>query len=358
MTHFHGAAKVAQTCKQSVKQADTGYGAQHPGEPSLLNEKIAMTINVTLGDEALYLAATNEVESRSQNPALWAKSMALANGDEAKAKYIYIKLSVLMKKRESQTRDANASISKNSAPPTASTNERSSGYSTNDLIPVTIYAGEVKKHIVDIIEEIKRGALRGQCIDERWYVSAVELEAVRKVLSSRVASPPLTSMSNCSLSRALPSNTATNPAGPTNSSPLTDTKLKLEASPTHSDLGHPAKNAGSSAASPRSVESSFRRMFEGDAGLGVTYWMWGMLGGFAFYVSVAVADSSSLILLILIAAMLYHAVVLVGLYRAATKYAGAAIWSALAKIVVVFGWLFELATLSMVVAIAKNAALG
>ena len=47
-----------------------------------------------MGDEELYLKATNEVEGASKDPALWAKAMALADGDQDKAKYQYIKLRV------------------------------------------------------------------------------------------------------------------------------------------------------------------------------------------------------------------------------------------------------------------------
>ena len=47
-----------------------------------------------MGDEELYLKATNEVEGDSKDPALWAKAMALTDGDQDKAKYQYIKLRV------------------------------------------------------------------------------------------------------------------------------------------------------------------------------------------------------------------------------------------------------------------------
>ena len=47
-----------------------------------------------MGDEGLYLKATNEVKGDSQDPALWAKAMAIAEGDQDKAKYQYIKLRV------------------------------------------------------------------------------------------------------------------------------------------------------------------------------------------------------------------------------------------------------------------------
>ena len=47
-----------------------------------------------MNDEELYLKATNEVEGDSKDPALWAKVMALAGGDQDKAKYQYIKFRV------------------------------------------------------------------------------------------------------------------------------------------------------------------------------------------------------------------------------------------------------------------------
>ena len=47
-----------------------------------------------MSDEELYLEATNEVEGENKNPGLWAKVMALSEGDQEKAKYKYIKLRV------------------------------------------------------------------------------------------------------------------------------------------------------------------------------------------------------------------------------------------------------------------------
>lgn len=47
-----------------------------------------------MSDEDLYLIATNEVEDKDRNAALWAKVIALAEGNKDKAKYQYIKLRV------------------------------------------------------------------------------------------------------------------------------------------------------------------------------------------------------------------------------------------------------------------------
>ncbi|MDO9584408.1 MAG: hypothetical protein Q7J24_15055 [Desulfomicrobium sp.] len=45
----------------------------------------------TINEDELYLQATNEVNEGNQDQALWAKCMALCEGDENKARYKYIK---------------------------------------------------------------------------------------------------------------------------------------------------------------------------------------------------------------------------------------------------------------------------
>lgn len=57
------------------------------------------------GNEQLYLDATNEAEGKNRDPALWAKVMALSEGDEAKAKYKYINLRVESLHREKERKE-------------------------------------------------------------------------------------------------------------------------------------------------------------------------------------------------------------------------------------------------------------
>ena len=59
-------------------------------------------------DESLYLKATQETEGTERIDALWAKSMTLAEGDEKKAKYSYIKLRVEQLKRQSVSNETAA----------------------------------------------------------------------------------------------------------------------------------------------------------------------------------------------------------------------------------------------------------
>ena len=48
----------------------------------------------TPDDKQLYLDATHEVDSGTQDPALWAKAMTLAEGDQEETKYHYIVLRI------------------------------------------------------------------------------------------------------------------------------------------------------------------------------------------------------------------------------------------------------------------------
>ncbi len=45
----------------------------------------------TPNDKQLYLDATQEVDSGTQDPALWAKAMTLAEGDQEKARDDYVR---------------------------------------------------------------------------------------------------------------------------------------------------------------------------------------------------------------------------------------------------------------------------
>ena len=63
------------------------HEAVSKNEVSMNNNANLMGIN----EDELYLQATQEVDKSNQDQALWAKCMALCEGDEGKAKYKYIK---------------------------------------------------------------------------------------------------------------------------------------------------------------------------------------------------------------------------------------------------------------------------
>jgi len=86
----------------------------------------------------------------------------------------------------------------------------------------------------------------------------------------------------------------------------------------------------------------FLRLWRGDVGLAISYWVFGVLGGFLWGIAFEMLDvqNGSVGTFLLLAGMCgYYAVVYVGIWRAAEKYTGKKIWAVLAKCAVVLGGL-------------------
>ena len=82
------------------------------------------------------------------------------------------------------------------------------------------------------------------------------------------------------------------------------------------------------------------KLWNGDAGLAKSYWLWGVAAGFVWGIALGVTkpvpgSASAQILLSLIAA--YFVFAYVGIWRAANKYQGKKAWVTLAKFAVVLG---------------------
>jgi hypothetical protein len=73
--------------------------AMNQSEKIMTSNDFSMNFD-TINEDELYLQATKEVDEGNQEQALWAKCMALCEGDENKAKYKYIK------ERVERSRDA------------------------------------------------------------------------------------------------------------------------------------------------------------------------------------------------------------------------------------------------------------
>lgn len=85
--------------KQHVSTQDSV--AMNKNEKNMSSNDLPINSDMINEDE-LYLQATKEVDEGNQDQALWAKCMALCEGDEGKAKYRYIKerVSRLLKEKE------------------------------------------------------------------------------------------------------------------------------------------------------------------------------------------------------------------------------------------------------------------
>ncbi|SDW96693.1 sodium/calcium exchanger protein [Thiocapsa roseopersicina] len=128
-----------------------------------------------MSDEKLYLEATNEIEGENKDPALWAKVMALAEGDQGKAKYQYIKLRVeqLANKKEDEK-----PLFKNKIVDEFQL----------DYMPAAEFSKIKSIPEMKVIEMIRDGFYAGQVKDDVWFVSRDEVggpQEKNKLLQTR-----------------------------------------------------------------------------------------------------------------------------------------------------------------------------
>lgn len=116
-----------------------------------------------MSDENLYLEATKEVEGENRRPDLWAKAVALSEGDKEKAKYKYINIRVEQLASKAQ--------------------ERRSGLAEEpldpfliDYIPIQQFSRLKKIPEEKIVKMIRDGFYIGRLKNEQWYVSREEIE--------------------------------------------------------------------------------------------------------------------------------------------------------------------------------------
>lgn len=87
-----------------------------------------------------------------------------------------------------------------------------------------------------------------------------------------------------------------------------------------------------------SVEKLLEDLWNGNLGLAMTYWVYGVLGGIVWGVAItalAPEPETKLIKLVWFAFAAYYLVVYVGVWQAANKFVGSKVWAILAKFAVV-----------------------
>jgi hypothetical protein len=103
------------------------------------------------------------------------------------------------------------------------------------------------------------------------------------------------------------------------------------------DQGGTAEEPDREAAAPEPEEGFLSRLIGGDLGLAKTYWVYSVLGGVvASLFSRSITSPAALAWFVLILAV-YQVLVSIGIWNAAGKYTGWAIWAVLARIAVVIG---------------------
>ncbi len=91
--------------------------------------------------------------------------------------------------------------------------------------------------------------------------------------------------------------------------------------------------------------SPIKKLMNGDFGLPVTYWVFGVVATNTLgFVITLILESTNLLtyLLIAIFAIFYYVIILVGVWRASNKYKGPKIWENLAKTAVVLSIVYTI----------------
>lgn len=99
------------------------------------------------------------------------------------------------------------------------------------------------------------------------------------------------------------------------------------------------------------------QVWRGQAGLAKTYWGWGLLGGLLWGVTLsAVTPGSLAAILALLVFAAYFVIVNTGIWRAASRYQGMAVWAGLAKVAAVIGFVTIAAVVLAVASAATDTA--
>jgi hypothetical protein len=81
----------------------------------------------------------------------------------------------------------------------------------------------------------------------------------------------------------------------------------------------------------------FRRLWQGEVSLAMTYWVWGALAGFVAMILAAIVSETAPLLGLLLGPVMigYYVFIVIAIWRSAGRYPGPRVWAALAKIMVV-----------------------
>jgi hypothetical protein len=238
-------------------------------------------------DETIYLKATNEVEGDLRDPALWAKSMAICDGNKQKAKYQYIRFRVEILKVE-QNKEYQ------SEPPCEIEN--------------SIYDEKKQKEKLTI-EALKiKGYLANKNTDDSWNIFEPQ-DFLRTIHNDQ----SFYEYASKILIDTLPQNNNFDQ----------DTKSNRH----YSSISHSHKNI-----------NYFTKLINGDFGLAKTYWLFGVVVGVVTQLIIIAVPSRPLFLILFFGFRIYEVPLLIGIWRASNKYIGNEFWSGISKFAVVVAW--------------------
>ena len=260
-----------------------------------------------MGDEEIYLLATNEVEGTQKNQALWAKVLTLTEGDLEKAKYQYIRLRVPQLAKEYK-----------SVKPSPMTLSFVYDYNVNTQINEIyrlVYEGKTDREIAEIFT--KQRVINLGRNDYIW--TDEEIASIRRDFRLDTSTPLVIT------------------------------------SPQQADVEGPLEFL--------ELSNSFAKLIDGNFGLAKSFWVFGVLVPFVGNILVSIVISSSgkaeypgviavYWLVFMVFSTFYELVAIISVWQAANKYRGPRLWAILAKSVMVlwgimlpFMWLVVILTI-------------
>ncbi len=242
-----------------------------------------------MSDEELYLQATREVDEERKESALWAKVMALSEGDQKIAKYKYIKLRVEQLTIEN--------------------------------------ANQKKKVSEDLTKQVSEDLLRKR--EEAIPDAIALLENINKIPERTIAGWTINEPDGSRLYLK-------NDEALIRYSSRFSHGRELTQKNTENDF---VLDEEGNIVEPDDRKPFFARLVSGDYGLAKTYWLYGFLVSVIVEIIARVITSPEILIVILVGYTAYIIPVFMGVWRASDKYAGPEVWAVLAKIIVVLNCL-------------------
>jgi len=290
-----------------------------------------------MNDEAYYLDATNEFEQGDRDKALWAKLVTLAEGDEKKAKYQYIK-----------TRAERLAEARSDSEPIIP--QKIVDSFELEYMPVSVFA-EAKGLIeTKAIEMIKDGFFAGQIRDGLWYARRSELAQgdISKPKPVKLGITPNASNSNQSL---IPVSVFADAKEMDELKVVEMIRDGFYSGRIIDEVWHIDSMAMQSKPENKlGVHGLLDRLVSGELSLPVTYWVFFVLMNLIIKFSInglVVTKNVGAATLLLMIGIVYNIPVMIGLWRAAVKYKGPSFWKVLVQIAVVLGVFAQLMNLTI-----------
>jgi len=255
-----------------------------------------------MGDEQYFLKATNEVTSGTQEPALWAKAIAISEGDVHKAKYRYINLRVdQLAQDEKPPNSEEMKIIEEAFGTGTQSTEVLNDSELDGYLPIDEFSRKRGLDTEAVKEMTKGGLFQGKEANGHIYIK----DQVGKDIDKK---PPNEEPIVQGESDGENGNT---------SSPSSDSKMGVD------------------------NKTFWRKLLLGNYGLAKTYWGFYGLGMIVLVIIsriILTTATQTIIIIYFLSIIAYTFIMNISIWRAANAYQGLAVWRGLAKFLTIVSY--------------------